>query len=903
MQTKHVYKFSGNLAEGDRSMREVLGGKGANLHEMCKMGLPVPPGFTITTEASVYWEQSGHQWPEGFREQVRATMTWLEEETGKKFGDPKNPLLVSVRSGARVSMPGMMDTVLNLGLNDETVEGLAKLTNNRRFALDSYRRFIAMFGDVVLGLKPQKGEEDPFEHALYCIKKSKGVKLDTELSEKDLEEVVESFKQVILKRVGRPFATDPWEQLSYAVYAVFSSWMNERAIEYRRLYKIPSSWGTAVNVQTMVFGNMGDDSATGVAFTRNPATGEDEFYGEFLINAQGEDVVAGTRTPMRIQDMKEIMPGSLRELEEIRSNLEKHYCDMQDLEFTIERGKLYILQCRSGKRTALAALRIALEMLEENLIDEKTAITRIEADQIGFLLRPVFNADALEEAKGSNRLLAQGLPAGPGAASGRVCFYPDEVEERKAEWGNVILVRTETSPEDIKGMEAAVGILTSRGGMTSHAALVARQRGKTCISGCSEVEINYRLRSMTVSGKTVSEGDYISLDGFSGEIYQGEIPTSPSEVLEVLVHKTRTPEESPVYQEYARFMEIADKYRKLKIRTNSDQPSECEKAIAFGAQGVGLCRTEHMFFEGERINSMRKMILADTEVSRRAALEELLPYQRQDFAAIFRAMNGRPVTIRTIDPPLHEFLPHTWAGQKALAKMIGISTDRIKTRMEELHEENPMLGHRGCRLGITYPEITEMQARAIFQAASIVQKEGVEVFPEIMIPLVGCLEEFQNQEAVVRRVAQEVSEKEGVEVDYHVGAMIELPRAAVCADEIATRSEFFSFGTNDLTQTSLGMSRDDYGKFLPAYVEKEILKTDPFASIDPGVQRLIKIAVQGSREARPGMKLGICGEQGGDPDSITFCHQVGLDYVSCSPFRVPVARIAAAQAAIEEDKS
>lgn len=897
---KYVYRFVKNGAEGNKNLRDLLGGKGANLHEMCNMGLNVPPGFTITTEACNYFYANNRQWPEGLAEEVAQALKWLESVMGRRFGDKENPLLVSVRSGARASMPGMMDTVLNLGLNKETMEGLARLTRNRRFALDSFRRFIKMFGDVVLGMKPQKGEKDPFEAILDKVKHKAGKKLDTELNEKELEEVVELSLRAVETFTGKPFPEAPHEQLRMAIDAVFLSWMNERAVEYRRIYKIPDDWGTAVNVQAMVFGNMGDDSGTGVAFTRDPATGEKVFYGEFLMNAQGEDVVAGIRTPLNLEQLAKIMPHAHAELVQVLELLERHYREMQDVEFTIERGTLYILQCRAGKRTGLAAVRIALDMLEEGSIDEKTVLTRIEADQVTFLLRPIFNERAKLLAKKEGKLLAQGLQAGPGAASGRISFFSDEVHERKKAWGKVILVRLETSPEDIKGMELSEGILTARGGMTSHAALVARQRGKTCVVGCSALDIDYKARTMRVGGHTIKEGDWISIDGSTGEVYLGQIETSPSEVLQVLLEKTLAPETAPTYRRFARLMEIADKYRKLRIRTNADRPGEAQIAIAFGAEGIGLCRTEHMFFEGKRIVPMRKMILAETEEERRAALAELLPYQREDFAGIFRVMKGRPVTIRTLDPPLHEFLPAEHEKQVEFSRETGIPIEKIKQRVQELHEFNPMLGHRGCRLGITYPEITEMQARAIFEAACIVKKEGIDVRPEVMIPLVGTLTEFKHQEAIVRKTAEAVFEEQGVRVDYLVGTMIEVPRAAIMADEIAKGAEFFSFGTNDLTQMGFGMSRDDYGRFMGDYLQKGILKTDPFVSIDNGIGEMVRIACERGRQSRPNLKLGVCGEHGGDPDSIFFFHFVGLDYVSCSPFRVPVARVAAAQAAIGE---
>jgi len=893
---KYVYHFIKDGAEGNKDQKDLLGGKGANLHEMCNLGLNVPEGFTITTEACTYFFKNRGKWPEGLEEQVKEAVAWLEKVTGKRFGDPSAPLLVSVRSGARASMPGMMDTVLNLGINREIALGLAKLTDDRRFAFDSYRRFIKMFGEVVLGLKPKKDEKDPFEDVLEDVKKKANKKLDTELDADELEEVANRSLEVVKKLTGEPFPEDPWTQLKLSIDAVFKSWMNERAIEYRRIYRIPDDWGTAVNVQRMVFGNFGDNSGTGVAFTRDPATGEKRFYGEFLPKAQGEDVVAGIRTPMQLDQMEVVFPQAYKELLEVLGKLERHYKDMQDVEFTIENGRLYILQCRAGKRTGLAAVRIALDMLDEGLIDEKTAITRIEADQVTFLLRPVFDEEARKEAK--SRLLARGLPAGPGAASGRICLFSDEVKEKKAKWGKVLLVRHETSPEDVKGMEASEGILTARGGMTSHAALVARQRGKVCVVGCKDLEIDYEKREVRFGRKVLKEGDYISLDGNTGEVYEGEIKTSPSEVLQVLIEKTLKPEDAPTYRRFARLMEIADKFRRLGVRTNADRPEEARMAVAFGAEGIGLCRTEHMFFQGERITSMRKMIMAETEEERRKALEELLPYQKEDFVGLFRVMGGKPVTIRTLDPPLHEFLPNDEEKILDFSKKTGIPVERIKQRIAELHEFNPMLGHRGCRLGITYPEITEMQARAIFEAACQVKKEGIDVKPEVMIPLVGTLAEFKHQEAVVRKVAEEVFKQEGVRVDYLVGTMIEIPRAAVMADEIAEGAEFFSFGTNDLTQTGLGMSRDDYGPFVNDYLAKGILKTDPFITIEKGIAELVRIGVERGRKKRENLKIGVCGEHGGDPDSIFVFHEIGLDYVSCSPFRVPVARVAAAQAAI-----
>ncbi len=909
MSSKWVYRFSKDLVEGSKEQKNLLGGKGANLHEMCKIGLPVPPGFTLTTESCVHYFTHGNQWPEGLEQQVRESVAWLEATTGKGLGNATNPLLVSVRSGARASMPGMMDTVLNLGLNDETVEGMAALTGNRRFVFDSYRRFIKMFGDVVLGMKAKKGEHDPFEAILEDVKHRSGKKLDTELNEVELAEICAREKQAVEAVTGKPFPTDPWVQLKLSIDAVFQSWMNDRAVEYRRIYKIPAEWGTGVNVQTMVFGNMGNDCGTGVAFTRDAATGENVFYGEFLMNAQGEDVVAGIRTPNKVEELKTVMPHAYDQLIEIRNLLEQHYHDMQDIEFTIEKSKLYLLQCRSGKRTGLAAVRIALDMLDEGLIDEQTAITRIEADQVTFLLRPIFNHAAVRQAKAEGRQVAKGLPAGPGCATGRICFFSDEMKARREEWatvddhgkqklGQTVLVRIETSPEDIKGMEQAEGILTARGGMTSHAALVARQRGKVCVAGCGVLDIDYKTREMKVGGHLFKEGDWISIDGSAGEVFVGRMETAPSEVIQVLKDKSLPAEEAPTYRRFARLMAIADKFAKLGVRTNADSPSEAALAVAFGAQGIGLCRTEHMFFEGDRITSMRLMIMAENEADRRAALLTLLPLQRSDFYGIFKAMEGRPVTIRTLDPPLHEFLPGDDQKQADFSAKTGIPIEKIKARVEELHESNPMLGHRGCRLGITYPEITEMQARAIFEAACDVKLEGLDVHPEVMIPLVGHVNELKNQADIVRRVAKEVFKQKKVKVDFLVGTMIELPRAAVMADTIAKVAEFFSFGTNDLTQTGFGMSRDDYGKFMPEYLKKEILKVDPFVSLDDGIAELVAIAAKKGRKARRKIKLGICGEHGGEPHSITKCHAIGLNYVSCSPFRVPVARVAAAQAAL-----
>ncbi|HEY9186996.1 MAG TPA: pyruvate, phosphate dikinase [Ignavibacteria bacterium] len=904
MAVKYVYFFGKGKAEGTAAMKNLLGGKGANLAEMTNLKLPVPPGFTISTEVCTYYYQNNKQYPKGLEAQVEKALAQVEKAMGAKFGDPNNPLLVSVRSGARASMPGMMDTILNLGLNDETVEGLIKKTNNPRFAYDSYRRFVQMYGDVVLGLKPQsKLEHDPFEVIIEEKKKEKGVHQDIELTVDDLKDLVIKFKQAIKEKRGVDFPEDPKEQLWGAIGAVFGSWMNERAIAYRKMYDIPESWGTAVNVQSMVFGNMGDTSGTGVAFTRDPATGENTFYGEFLMNAQGEDVVAGIRTPLPISKLAEINKPVYEQLLNIRSILEKHYKDMQDCEFTIQEGVLYMLQTRVGKRTGFAAIRIAVDMVDEGLITKKEAIERIDPDSLNQLLRPIFDAKEKAAAIHEGKLLAKGLNAGPGAACGKVVFSAIDAEEWKKRGEKVILVRIETSPEDIKGMDASEGILTARGGMTSHAALVARQMGKVCVAGCGALNIDYQNKKMEVKGITINEGDYISIDGTTGEVINGKINTKPSEVLQVLIEKSLSPEESPIYQQYAKLMGWADEFRRLKIRTNADQPDQAANAIAFGAEGIGLCRTEHMFFGGEKILAMREMILADDVEGRKKALAKLLPIQRKDFDGIFRVMEGKPVTIRTLDPPLHEFLPQTEREQAELAEVMGVSLEKVKERVHSLHELNPMLGHRGCRLGIVYPEITEMQARAILEAACDVAKDGISVEPEIMIPLVGTVKELKLQEEIVRKVAEEVFAEKGISVKYLVGTMIELPRAAVTADEIATVAEFFSFGTNDLTQTTFGLSRDDAGKFLPYYIEKEILEKDPFQTIDfNGVGQLMKIAVEKGRSTRPNIKLGICGEHGGDPASVEFCNSINLNYVSCSPFRVPIARIAAAKAAVTAQK-
>lgn len=903
--SKYVYYFGGKKADGTAEMKNLLGGKGANLAEMVNLKLPVPPGFTISTEVCTYYYSNKNTYPKDLKKQVEEALEKVEKEVGAKFGDAENPLLVSVRSGARASMPGMMDTVLNLGLNDTTVQGLIKKSGNERFAYDSYRRFVAMYGDVVLGLKPQtKDDIDPFEEILEAKKHARGIKQDIELDVNDLKELVSEFKKAIKDRLNIDFPDDPMDQLWGAIGAVFGSWMNERAKVYRKLNGIPESWGTAVNVQAMVFGNLGETSGTGVAFTRNAATGENEFYGEYLMNAQGEDVVAGIRTPQPISTLQEKDPKSYEQLLEIRKILEDHYRDMLDIEFTIQEGRLYMLQCRVGKRTAFAAVKIAYDMVKEGRIKPKEALMRIEPDQLNQLLRPVFDSKAKAEVLKEGKMIAKGLNAGPGAASGKVVFNAEDAVAWAEKGEKVILVRLETSPEDIAGMNAAEGILTVRGGMTSHAALVARQMGKTCIVGCGSLNVDYKARTFKVEGKNieVKEGDFISIDGSTGEVILGKIPTKPSEVVEVLINKTLDPKDAPVFQMYNEIMTWADKYRTLKIRTNADQPDQSANAIAFGAEGIGLTRTEHMFFGEGKIGPMREMILSDDAESRRKALAKILPLQREDFEGIFKVMDGRPVTIRTIDPPLHEFLPHDEAGQKEMAKAMGVSLQKIKERVEALAEFNPMLGFRGCRLGIIYPEITEMQARAIFEAAANVKKAGQEVFPEVMIPLVGNVKELSNQEQIVRRVAEEVIKESGVKFDYLIGTMIEVPRGAITAGEIATVAEFFSFGTNDLTQTTLGLSRDDSGRFLPTYVAKEIYEVDPFVSIDQtGVGFLMKHAVKAGRETKPNLKIGICGEHGGEPASVEFCHSIGLNYVSCSPFRVPIARLAAARAAIKDE--
>ncbi len=909
MADKYVYHFR----EGNKDMKALLGGKGANLAEMTVIGLPVPPGFTVTTEVCNIYSANG-SYPEGLEAQVDAALAQLETDTGKKFGDKEDPLLLSIRSGARASMPGMMDTILNLGLNDTTVQGVIAQTQNPRFAYDCYRRFVSMYGDVVLGCKPQHEDEaDPFEELLDEMKKARGAVYDTDLTADDLKQLVGQFKAAVKERTGHDFPDDPRDQLWGAISAVFGSWMNDRAIAYRKLYDIPETWGTAVNVQTMVYGNTGDESGTGVAFTRNPATGENVFYGEFLVNAQGEDVVAGVRTPRPATELDQVWPDVYTQLMEVRRTLEHELRDMQDFEFTIERGRLYMLQTRNGKRTGLAAIRIAVDMADEGLITPDEALMRIEPEQLNQLLRPVFGAADKEAAVKAGRIVAKGLPAGPGAASGRVVFNaPDAVawaqrdSERKDADGRplkekVLLVRDFTSPDDIRGMDAAQGILTAQGGMTSHAALVARQMGKVCIVGCGALDIDMRARTFSVAGTVVNEGDWISIDGFTGEVILGELETRPPEVLQVLLEKSMKPEESESYRYYSEIMEWADRERRLKVRTNADQPDQAGNAIAFGAQGIGLCRTEHMFFGGDRIMKVREMILAGSKEAREAALAKLLPMQRDDFAGLFRVMGERPVTIRTLDPPLHEFVPHDDADVARTAEALGLGEDAIRAKVDDLHENNPMLGHRGCRLGIAYPEITAMQARAILEAACLVKKEGIEVRPEIMIPLVGTKKELEHQDAVVRAVAAEVFAEQGVTVDYLVGTMIEIPRAALTACMIAEVAEFFSFGTNDLTQMGMGVSRDDAGKFLGEYLRQDIWPADPFETLDQeGVGQLVQIGVSKGRSTRPGLKVGICGEQGGDPATVKFCHRSGMDYVSCSPFRLPVARLAAAQAAIEQ---
>ena len=880
-------------------MKPLLGGKGANLAEMTRIGLPVPPGFTITTEVCSYFYAHDRSYPPQLKAEVEAALAKVEQSVGKKLGDKEQPLLVSVRSGARDSMPGMMDTILNLGMNDEVVEIVAKKTKNARFAWDSYRRFLQMYGDVVMGVQKRAGEDhEPFESVIEHLKDKRYGKHDfpdVKLKVDDLKELVKRFKALIKERTGKSFPQDAKEQMWGAIGAVFGSWMNDRAIVYRRKYGIPHDWGTAVNVQTMVFGNMGDSSATGVAFTRDPASGEKVFYGEYLINAQGEDVVAGVRTPHPIAVLAKQMPAAHKGLMKVRQTLEQHFKDMQDLEFTVEHNRLYILQTRNGKRTGHAAVRIAVDMVGEKLISKKDAVRRIPADSLAHLLAPIFDRQSAKQAK----KIGSGLAAGPGAASGHVVFSAEEAVRRSSKGEKVVLARVETSPEDLRGMIAAEGILTSRGGVSSHAALVARQMGKVCVCGASGIQIDYQRRTLSANGTTLEQGDYISIDGTAGEVFAGEVTTAPSEIIQVLVDRSLDAKKSLTYREYSKLMSWADEFRTLGIRTNADTPEQVANAIAFGAEGIGLCRTEHMFFEGNRIDAMRQMILAGTKQEREKALKKLLPYQREDFVGIFEALNGLPATIRFLDPPLHEFLPHDHEQQKELADKLGMTVEQIARRVRELHEFNPMLGHRGCRLGISFPEISEMQARAIFEAAAEVQAKGTKVRPEIMIPLVGFPRELKLQIDIVNRVAESVAKKKKTQFDYLVGTMIEIPRAALQADEIARDAEFFSFGTNDLTQTTLGMSRDDSGSFLPHYAELDIIETNPFASIDQrGVGKLMEMTRDLGRKTRPKIKLGICGEHGGEPNSVKFCHRLGLDYVSCSPFRIPIARLAAAQAAI-----
>ena len=896
---KFVYFFGGGKAEGKASMRDLLGGKGAGLHEMTRIGVPVPPGFTITTDVCRYYYARGG-YPKNLEIDVNLALKRVEKQLGKRFGDANDPLLVSVRSGARESMPGMMDTVLNLGLNDQTLQGLIRQTQDPRFAYDTYRRFVQMYSDVVLGVKPRdKAQADPFEQIIAEKKRSHGFHSDAELTTDDLKELVDRYKAEVKSNTGKDFPDDPVAQLWGAIGAVFGSWNNDRAVAYRELYRIPSEWGTAVNVQAMVFGNLGESCATGVAFTRNPSTGEKEFYGEFLVNAQGEDVVAGIRTPRAIGELKNAMPRPYAQLHRVCRRLEKHYRDMQDIEFTIEDNTLWMLQTRSAKRTGFAALRVAVDMVEEKIITKKDALLRVEADHLNQLLRPIFDSQDKQRAAIERRILVKGLPAGPGAASGRIVFHAEDAVEWKKNGKRIVLCRIETSPDDIRGMEAAEGILTARGGMTSHAALVARQMGKVCVAGCEALHIDYAARVMRVNGTVLKEGDWISVDGSTGEVIRGEVQTRPSEVLQVLLEKTLSPSKSSLYRQYAKLMKWADEIRRLGVRTNTDQPDQAEVARAFGAEGIGLCRTEHMFFQGDRIQAVREMILADDEAGRRRALAKLLPMQKQDFKAILEIMGELPVAIRTLDPPLHEFLPSREEEIAELAHVMSVPLEALRDKVKVLQEFNPMLGHRGCRLGISYPEITEMQARAIFEAACELRQEGKKPFPEVMIPLVGSREEFSAQKNIVQTVAEETMKVYGVKVRFLIGTMIELPRACLVADEIAQEAEFFSFGTNELTQTCLGLSRDAAGKFLPTYVLDGLLPEDPFVTVDQeGVGALMKIAVGKGRRARKNLEIGICGEHGGDPKSIHFCHQIGLDYVSCSPYRIAVAKLAAAQASL-----
>ena len=902
--TKVVYTWGDGKADGNGSMKALLGGKGANLAEMTRIGLPVPPGFTVTTEVCTYYYANKRTYPASLQAQMEAGVKNMEKIMGTQFGATSGmPLLVAVRSGARDSMPGMMDTILNLGLNDQSVVALEKATNNARFAWDCYRRFIQMYGDVVLGVQKREGEDhEPFETVIEEFKHEKydGDVEDSALTAADQQELVKRFKALVKERTGRVFPNNPWDQLNGAAGAVFSSWMNDRAIVYRRKYNIPAEWGTAVNVQAMVFGNTGDKSGSGVAFTRNPANGVDEFYGEFLINAQGEDVVAGVRTPEPVSKLKAVMPQSYAQLMKVRQTLEKHFKDVQDIEFTVQEGKLYMLQTRNGKRTAAAALKFAADMVKEKLIDWETAIMRNPADQLEQLLAPIFDLAEVKKAKA----IATGLPAGPGAATGKIYFNAERAVIAAEKGEKVLLVRVETSPEDLRGMIAAEGILTARGGVSSHAALVARQMGKVCVCGAAAVSIDYDKKTTTIAGHTFKEGDFLSIDGTAGTVYAGQIKTAPSEIVAGLLNNDKAAQKTEKYKNYVQLMKWCSQATRLQVRTNADNPEQTAQALAFGAQGIGLTRTEHMFFEGDRIDAVREMILADTVEGRKKALAKILPYQRADFTGIFKALNGLPATIRLLDPPLHEFVPHDEKSQAALAKKLGIKTEKVIARVAALHEFNPMLGHRGCRLGIAYPEITETQARAIFEAAAAVQKKGIKVKPEVMVPLVGFKRELDLQVEVIHRVAAEVQKEQKVKIAYSVGTMIEVPRGALTADEIAHTAEFFSFGTNDLTQTALGVSRDDMGNFLNAYTENEIFKKNPFATLDQtGVGQLIQMAIEKGRKTRPDIKLGICGEHGGEPESVKFCHRVGLNYVSCSPYRVPVARLAAAQAAIEEKRA
>ena len=895
-----IFFFGNGRADGHAKMRELLGGKGAGLHEMTRIGIPVPPGFTITTDVCRYYYEHNRRYPKELAKQVDSALSRVEKNLGRRFGDADNPLLVSVRSGARESMPGMMDTVLNLGLNDITVQGLIKRTNNPRFAFDAYRRFIQMYADVVLGIKQHcESGTDPLEGIFERKKKARGVRVDTELTADDLQALVQEYKAEIKNRLSLDFPEDPSEQLWGAIAAVFGSWNNDRARAYRELYQIPHHWGTAVNIQAMVFGNLGNDCATGVAFTRDPSTGEKTFYGEFLINAQGEDVVAGIRTPKPIAELAEVMPRAASELRRVCRTLEMHYRDMQDIEFTIEEGKLWMLQTRTGKRTGFAAVRIAVDMVEERIIKKNEALERIQPDQLNQLLRPIFDHRVKEQAQKAGWLLGKGLPAGPGAATGRIVFHAEDAVQWKKRGERVILCRIETSPDDIRGMDAAEGILTARGGMTSHAALVARQMGKVCVAGCEALHPDYAARILRVDKAELKEGDWISIDGSTGEVFSGEIQTLPSEVLQVLLGGSLDPKRSRIYRQFSKLMSWADGVRRLGVRTNADQPDQAAIAKAFGSEGIGLCRTEHMFFQGDRIQAVREMILADDEAGRRRALAKLLPMQKQDFKKILEIMGNLPVTIRTLDPPLHEFLPKHDEEIVELAEIMGVPIDVLRDKVNVLQEFNPMLGHRGCRLGISYPEITEMQSQAIFEAACELRREGKNPFPEIMIPLVGSRQELHEQRIIVERIAAATQKTYAVKVRYLIGTMIELPRACMVADEIAAEAEFFSFGTNDLTQTCLGLSRDDAGKFLPTYVLNGLLPEDPFISIDrQGVGALMQVAVTKGRKTRRRLEMGICGEHGGDPKSVAFCHEIGLDYVSCSPYRVAIAKLAAAQAAL-----